>query len=105
VDQHDERLACDCGDRCDVAQKIVIEIVVDRGVDGVRRPDQKERIPVARRSHDGLSGDVAGGAGPVLDDDRLTQLAGKPFPYQAPENVVGAAGWKADDEVYRTCRI
>ena len=90
------------GNRRDVAQETVIEIVVNRGVDCVRRPDQKERIPVGRRAHDSLGGDVAGGAGPVLDDDRLTQPAGKPLPHQAPEDVIGAAGWKADDEVYRT---
>ncbi len=105
VDQHDERLARDRGDWRDVAQKIVIEIAVDRRIDGVRRPDQEERISVGRRVHDGLGGDVAGGAGPVLDDHRLTQPPGQPLPHQAPEDVVGAAGRKADDEVDRTSRI
>jgi len=105
VDQHNQRLTRDRSDRRNVAQKSEIKILVKRSVDRVRRPDQKKRIPVGRSSHDGLGGDVAGSAGPVLNDDRLTQPPGKPLCHQARQNVVGAASRKADNKMDRAYRI
>ena len=57
----------------DIADEIEIELVVERGIDRVRPCHQEERIPVRRRIHDRLGGDVAAGTRPVLDDERLAE--------------------------------
>jgi hypothetical protein len=105
VHQHDQRLTRDGGDRRNVAQKSESKIVVERRVDRIRGPDQQQRISVGRCAHDRFGGEVAGSAGPVLDDDRLPQPRGKPLRHQARQNVVGATGRKADNEMDRACRI
>jgi hypothetical protein len=69
IDDHDERLATDAGDRRNIAHEVVIELWVERGIDGVGRTDQQERVSVGGRIHDHLGRDVATGARPVLNND------------------------------------
>ena len=82
------------------------EIVVERRpvqccVDDVWRADRQQRVTVGGRPHDGLGGDVAGGAGPILDDDRLTETLLQPLPDHAGEKVRRATGRKADENADR----
>jgi hypothetical protein len=51
--------------------------------------------------HDRLGGDIAAGAGPVLDDERLAEPLRQPLTDQARENVVRPAGGKPDDDANR----
>ena len=85
-------------DRHDVAQEIEVELFVERGVDGVLRIHQQQRVAVGRRAGDELGRDVAGGAGPGLDDELLAELLRQPLRDQARGDVGRAAGRLADDE-------
>src|SRR5215468_5013613 len=48
---HDEGVADDARDRCDVADEIETELVVERGVDRVRCRDEEQRVTVRWRAH------------------------------------------------------
>ena len=84
-------IAHDARDRRDVADEIEIELVVERRVDRVRRNDQEKRVAVRRRTHDRLGGDIAAGAGPVLDDEWLAEPLRQPLTHQARDDVGRAA--------------
>ena len=98
---HDVGYADDAGDRRDVADEIVAELVVERHVDRRPRVDQEQRVAVGARACDRLGGDVAAGAQPVLDDEWLAEPVRQPLPYQARGDVGGAAGSEADDDAHR----
>jgi hypothetical protein len=51
--------------------------------------------------HDRLGGDVAAGAQPVLDHERLAEPLRQPLTDQTREDVVWTPGGKADDDAYR----
>ena len=102
---HHLRDANDAGDRRRVAQKIEIEMLIKRGVDGVRTGHQQQRVTVGRRLHHRLGGDVGAGAWPVVDDELLAELFGQPFRRQPRHGVGGAARRKAAQDMHRTRRI
>ena len=54
---------------------------------------------------DGLGGDIAAGARPVLDDEGLAKTLRQPLSYQPRDDVVSAAGCEADDHAHRPRRI
>ena len=102
---HDEGTADQARDRRDVANEIEIEFVVKRRIDRVRRTDQEQRVAVRSRAHDRLGGDIAACARPVLDDELLAEPLRQPLTDQTREDVVRAAGGKADDDAHRPRRI
>src|SRR5215471_997256 len=57
----------------DVADEIVVEIVVKRGVDRVRCIDLQERITVGRRANHNFSANSSAGARSVLYYERLAE--------------------------------
>src|SRR6516165_10210997 len=71
IHHHDEGLAVDARDRRDVADEIVVELVVQCRVDRVEATDHEQRVAVSGRAHDDLSADIGCGARPVLDNKRL----------------------------------
>src|SRR5208282_5831152 len=105
IDHHDERIPADAADRRDIADKIEGEIGVKRRVDHVRRSDQEQRVAVGRRTHDCRRGDIAAGAGPILDDEWLAKSLRQRLTEQARDDVRRAPGIKADDEAHRPRRI
>ena len=102
---HDVGIAADAGDRRDVADEIVIQLVVERRIDRVGKRRQQQRLPVGRRLDHRLGGDTAAAADPVLDDERLAEPIGQPLRHQARQNVGRAAGAKADQQAHRPRRI
>src|SRR5713226_129364 len=82
-----------------------IEIVVERGVDGVPRSGHKERISVRGRVHDHLGADIAASSWSVLDDELLAEPLRQPLSYQACHDVSGTTGGKSDDQAYWPRRI
>src|SRR6516164_11008827 len=72
-------------DDCDVADEIEIEIVIEGCVDRGSSICAKKRIAISGRAHDCFGGELAGGAWPVLDDERLTQPLRELLTYQAYE--------------------
>jgi hypothetical protein len=58
-------------------------------------------MPVRRRIHHRLGGDIGGGARPVLDDEGLAETLGQPLSDQPRHYVGSAAGRIGGDQVHR----
>ncbi len=93
------------GDRREVAFQIELGIVEERGVDRIHCGDKQQRVAVRRRRRDRFAGEIAGGAGPVLDDHRLAESAGYELSDQAGDNVGRAAGRESENQPDRAARI
>ena len=102
---HDKRRAANARNGDDVADEIESELVVERGVDRVRRACQEDRVAVRRRTHDRLGGDISGGARAVLSDEWLAEPLRQPLPDQACKDVIRAARSKADNDAHWPRRI
>src|SRR5215471_1440661 len=97
IDCRDEWFAAYACDRGDVADEVEIQIVVEGGIDGVRRADKKERVTVGRRTHDRFGGDIAAGAWSIFDDDGLTEPFREPLSHQPRDDVGRSAGSESHD--------
>src|SRR5262245_63257730 len=105
IHSHNLRLAADGSDGRDVANKIVIELVVERGAGCVRCTDKEKRIAVRGCFHSGLSADGASGTGSVLDNEWLAKSLGQPLTDPARLDVVIAACGNWDDDTHWPRRI
>jgi hypothetical protein len=97
--------ARDTRDRRNVADDIEIELVVERGIDRGRRPEENERIAVRSRMYCRLGTDVGGGTRPVVEDDGPAQPLRQPLPHQAREDVGHIAGRHRHDPAHSPRRI
>jgi hypothetical protein len=79
IHHHYERSLTDARDRHDVLDEIETEIVIERRIDGIRRAGHQQRVTIGRRMSDQLGAEIAGGAGAVVDDNRLAQALGQPL--------------------------
>lgn len=70
---HDEGYAAYAANGCHVLQKLIIEIVVERSVDGVRHFGEQQRVAIWRRANDCSGSNTSIGAQPVLDNELLAQ--------------------------------
>src|SRR5262249_31270752 len=86
----------------DVVHEIEMELVVKCRVDRAGRARQQDRVAVRGRAYDRLGSDMAAGTRPILDHERLAEPLRQPMPHQAGEDVIGAAGSKADDDAHRS---
>src|SRR6266404_6123499 len=102
IDLHHQRHAHDTGNRRDIADEIVAELVVERRVAHIRGTHHEERIAVRVCPHDRLGGDIAAGAWPVLDDELLAHSLGQPLGHKARKDVVRPAGGITDDDAHRS---
>jgi hypothetical protein len=105
VDVQHVRHARDAGDRREITLQIELEVIKERRVDRVDGSHEKQRVTVGRRARDRFTGEIAGCAGPILDDHRLADPVGHLLRDQARHDVGRAAGGKAQDQPYRTARI
>jgi hypothetical protein len=90
-------------DWSDVVKEIEFEFVVECSVDRVYQRGHKERVSVRSRIHDCLGCDIAGGPGPVLDDELLAEPLRQRSSDQTGCYVGGAAG--AKPAMMRTGRV
>src|SRR4029453_11643819 len=97
----DIRPAANASDRSDIADEIKVQLVVQRGVDCVRRSAEEERVAVWWRTHDRLSAQIATCPAPILDEKWLAEPFREPLTDQTREDVCRAAGAKADDDAHR----
>jgi hypothetical protein len=97
--------ADDAGDRCDIADEVEIELVVERRIDQICRRDKEERVAVRRRAHDRFGADIPATAWPVIDHEWLAEPFRQPLTHEARENVLRAAGGNGDDQAHRPRRI
>jgi hypothetical protein len=105
IDQHDVGHPHDARNRRNIADEVEFEICIERGVARIRKIGQEDRIAVGTRIHDGLGGDVAACARPVLNDERLAEPLLQPLTHQTREGVVSAAWGIADNPVHRPAWI
>src|SRR5262249_55612244 len=87
------------------ADEIKRKLLVKCRVDGVVRADEGDRVAIGRRVERGLHADIAGRAGPVLNDKLLSEMIRQVLADDARHDVVGAARRKRDDPVHRPRRI
>src|SRR5205085_4145891 len=90
----------DAPDRCHVANKLEIELIVERRVDRVRRSDEEERVAVRRCAYDRLGRDIGVGTGPILDDEGLAETLRQPLTHQARNDISPATGRITDDQAH-----
>ena len=69
------------------AQEIEIELVVERGIDGVGRRDKQQRVAVGRRANHRLGREIGGGTRPAFDHNRLAEPLRKPLAGQSRGDV------------------
>jgi hypothetical protein len=102
---HHERLGVDGGNGRDIAQEVVIELLIKRGVNGIRRGDDEERVAIGGGVGDIGGRQIAARAGAIFHHDRLTELLRQRLREDAGDDVGPAAGRKADDDVDGPRRI
>ena len=64
-----------------------------------------DRVAVRRALGHRVDAHVAGGAGPVLDHERLAKLLGERLRDEPRKDIDRAAGRKADDDAHRAVRV
>src|SRR5215471_15514643 len=89
----------------DVPDEIEAEVFIERCVDRVEGARHQKRMAVRRRAHDRLGGDIAAGAGAVLDNERLAEPFRQPLADQPCNNVDVVACGEPDNDVHWSRRI
>ena len=85
---------------------MIAKIGKDRGGDRhLPGGADQHRVAVGRLTRGEFGGDAAAGADPVFDDRGRAGILLKFLHDQASEQIVAAAGGKADDEMDRPARI
>src|SRR5262249_52019646 len=102
---HNERKADDARDRRDVVDEIVIELLIKRRVDRVRRTCQEERVAVRGSAHDRFGADIAAATWAVFDDELLAKPLREPRRDEPRENVWRAGGARGGDDAHRPRRV
>jgi len=100
--QAEQRRPHDIGDRREVGDEIVIELLIKRIVDGVDGVRHEQRMAVRGRPRRHLGADVVAAAGPVLDHEGLPEPLGQPLRNEARDEVGAAAGRGRDQDADRT---
>jgi|SRR5678815_883769 hypothetical protein len=95
---HDKWRAAYTSHRCNVANEIEIEILIKRGIDMVIRANQKERVAVGWRAHDRFGTHIAACAGPVFNNELLSQTFRQRLTDDTRDDVDRAAGWISDND-------
>src|SRR5262249_5670107 len=103
--RHDIWCADDASDWRDVTDEIVIELVVECGVDRGRVSHQQERVAVGRGTHDRLGANLAAATRPVVDNKLLAEPLRQPLSHQPREEFVYATCGNGHDDAHRLRRI
>src|SRR6516164_3475918 len=88
-----------------IADEVEVEVVEQGSIDCRRGIGTKKRVTVRRGAYDCLSGDIAGGSRPILDDKRLTESRGQRLAHQAHKDVRPATRCIPNDAAHWTRRI
>src|SRR6516225_5571838 len=95
----------DACDWRDIADEIVVELVVECRVDRIETTDQEKRVAVCGRANCGLGADIAAAARPVVDNELLAEPLRQPLSDQAREDVGRAGRGEWHDQTHRSRRI
>ena len=88
-----------------ICAEIEIEPFVERRVEVVFAFDEENRVAIRRGGGDRLGRDVAGGAGPHLDDELLPKALPGKLPDEARGDVRRRTRRLPDDDAHRPRRI
>ena len=91
----------DHADRREVSHRIERQLGIERRVDRVAGEADQQRVAVRCRLGDSVGGEIATGAGPVLDHHRLSQRSRQRLRDRPRHSVGGAARRCADQELDR----
>jgi hypothetical protein len=81
-------------------RKFEWQVFVQGGIYGVIGRHKPDCVSVRRRAEHGSHADVAAGAGPVLDDELLTQFVRQKLADKSSYDVVWSAGCERHDEMH-----
>jgi hypothetical protein len=88
--------------RLEVGARVVGHVPEKAGVDRhLARRAEQDRVAIRRRLGDARGADHAGGAGLVLDDDRLPEHVGQARGHRAPGDVRPAPRRIGNDQLHR----
>jgi hypothetical protein len=88
--------------RIERGKRVVAQRLVHHGGDDLAGGHHAERVAVLVGAGDRLVAEGAGGAGPVLDHDRLAELFLQRLRDDAADDVGAAAGSERHDDADRT---
>src|SRR5215470_13901730 len=103
--RHDKWCADNASDWRDIADEIVVELVVECCIDRVQTTDQEKRVAVRGRAHGGLGADIAAATRPAVDNKLLSEPLRQPLSDQARRDVGRSGGRDRHDQTHRPCRI
>src|SRR5712691_10123330 len=98
---HDIRHTHDPRDPINVAEKIEIELVVERRINRVRCRDHEERVTVRGGTHDCLGADVTTRSRAVFDNELLAEPLRQPWSDESRGDVGAPTGCKTHDDTHR----
>jgi hypothetical protein len=102
VDEQDVGRANNADDRRDIANKIEIEVHVERRVNCCCGVTPQQRIAIGWCSHDCFRCDIARGAWPVIDYELLAKPFRNPLPHETHKDVDAASGRVSDNAAHRS---
>jgi hypothetical protein len=102
IHHHHRGNAKNAGNRLDVVDKVEVERVVKRRIDGVCLGDPEQRVAVRRRMHDRVGGHVGAGTGAIFDDELLPELFRQPLRHKPRGDIRRGPGRKTDNDMNRT---
>ncbi|MNN12870.1 hypothetical protein D3C81_1258790 [compost metagenome] len=103
--QEDQRHREHPGDRREVLARIVVDLLVERLVDGHRAAAHDQCVAIGRGLRGDFHADIAAGAGAVFHHDGLAELLAEPLGQGAREDVGGLSGREGHDQLDGTVRI
>ena len=93
-------------DRCEIPQRIERQGFIQARIDHQRRvAAHQQQVAVGGRLGDAIGGDVAAGAGNVLDHERRAPGFRKPVGENARRKIGSRAGGEANQDLHRPVRI
>src|SRR5262245_47084006 len=99
---HGKWCADNASDWRDIADEIVVELVVECCIDRVQTTDQEKRVAVCGRAHGGLGADIAAATRSVVDNKLLSEPLRQPLSDQARRDVGRAGRGEWNDQTHRT---
>src|SRR5215813_195380 len=103
--RHDKWCADNASDWRDIADEIVVELVVECRIDRVPCANNEQRVAVGRGTHDRLGADIASATRPVVDNKLLAEALRQRLTYQAREDVARTRRSEGHDQMHRPRRI
>jgi hypothetical protein len=104
MDREHVRPVADLGDESERLHRVVRQLLVHGGTEGIRRRDHQHGVAVGIRLRGQLDAEISARARAIVHHERLAQAIAQMLREQAADDVVAAARRKGDDEAHRPRR-